>query len=352
MENRRPTTNDSPRPVNRTNDFRKEGDKPFGARPYQPRDNQFQPRNDRFQSRDNRPPGGDNRFQGRDDRPSSGDNRFQGRDDRPSSGDNRFQGRDDRPPPRPGTDRFQSRDDRPRSGTDRFQSRDDQEPRRDGGFQSRDNKFPPRGRFAPRDKGSKPWEREQPLIRIVSDMQVTDGKHRGKYLKSTVSEKVRPTARRVREVMFRILYRRIRAGRFLDLCAGSGTVGIEAISRGAIIGTFVERSAQMCGFIKKNLESCDIKEGHGEIHQIEVVPFLKKMGKRRRFWDVVYFDPPYDSNYDEVLAYFSRGIAIRPKGVLVIEHPAEMFFPENFGVMKRWRVVVQGDTSLSFYERR
>ncbi|MCY7346741.1 MAG: 16S rRNA (guanine(966)-N(2))-methyltransferase RsmD [Pyrinomonadaceae bacterium] len=338
MENRRPTTNDSPRPVNRTNDFRKEGDRPFGARPYQPRDNQFQPRNDRFQSRDTRPPGGDNRFQGRDDRPTGGDNRFQGRDDRP---------------PRTGTDRFQSRDDRPRGGSDnRFQGRDDREPRREGGFQPRDNKFPPRGRFNPRDKVSKPWEREQPLIRIVSDMQITDGKHRGKYLTSTTSEKVRPTARRVREVMFRILYRRIRAGRFLDLCAGSGMVGIEAISRGAIIGTFVERSAQMCGFIKKNLESCGIKEGHGEIHQIEVVPFLKKMGKRRRFWDVVYFDPPYDSNYDEVLAYFSRGIAVRPKGMLIIEHPAEMFFPENFGVMKRWRVVAQGDSSLSFYERR
>jgi len=183
-------------------------------------------------------------------------------------------------------------------------------------------------------------------------MQVTDGKHRGKYLESTASEKVRPTARRIREVMFRILYRRIRAGRFLDLCAGSGTVGIEAISRGAIIGTFVERSARMCGYIKKNLEACGIKEGHGEIHEIEVVPFLKRMEKRRRVWDVVYFDPPYDSNYDEVLAYFSRGAALKPHGVLVIEHHVEMFFPEEFGVMKRWRVVTQGDTSLSFYEKK
>jgi 16S rRNA G966 N2-methylase RsmD len=66
---------------------------------------------------------------------------------------------------------------------------------------------------------------------------------------------------------------------------------------------------------------------------------------------VVYFDPPYDSNYDEVLAYFSRGAALKPHGVLIIEHHAEMFFPETFGVMKRWRVVVQGDTALSFYEK-
>ncbi len=151
---------------------------------------------------------------------------------------------------------------------------------------------------------------------------------------------------------FRILFRRVRAGRFLDLCAGAGTVGIEAISRGAIISTFVERSAKMCSFIKKNMESCGIKEGHGEVVEMEVVPFLKKMGNRRRQWDVVYYDPPYDANYDEVLAYFGRGIAIRPGGTLVIEHHAEMFFPEKFGVMKRWRVLLQGDTALSFYERK
>jgi len=312
MENRRPTTtNNSPRPLNGTNNFRNEGDRPGGARRFEPRDNRFQPRNDRFQSRDDRPPR------------SSGDDRFQSRD-------NRNQPRDERSPPREGS---------------RFQPRDNK-------FQPRDNSNAPRGRFAPKGKSLKPWEREQQEIRIVSDMQVTDGKHRGKYLQSTASEKIRPTARRIREVMFRILFRRIRAGRFLDLCAGSGTVGIEAISRGALIGTFVERSAKMCGFIKKNLAACDIKEGHGEIHEIEVVPFLKRMAKRRRLWDVVYFDPPYDSNYDEVLDYFSRGTAIRPGGVLIIEHHVEMFFPEDFGTMKRWRVVTEGDTSLSFYERK
>ncbi|MGI8789211.1 MAG: 16S rRNA (guanine(966)-N(2))-methyltransferase RsmD [Pyrinomonadaceae bacterium] len=303
MENRRPTTN-APRPFTRNNDFRKEGDRPTGTRNFQPRDNRFQSRNDRYEPRD--------------DRHRSGDDR--------QRSDNRFQSRDNRNQPRNGGDS-------------------------NGKFQPRDNKFQPRGRFAPKGKTFKPWEQDR-RPRIVSDMQVTDGKHRGKYLQSTASAKVRPTARRIREVMFRILFRRVRAGRFLDLCAGTGTVGIEAISRGALIGTFVERSAQMCGYIKKNLAACGIKEGHGEIFEIEVVPFLKRMSKRRRFWDVVYFDPPYDSNYDEVLAYFSRGAIIRPGGTLVIEHPAEMFFPEKFGVMRRWRVVAQGETQLSFYERQ
>jgi 16S rRNA (guanine966-N2)-methyltransferase len=224
-------------------------------------------------------------------------------------------------------------------------------PRGDGKFFSKNDKFQPKRNFVPKGKKLPPWKKEN-NIRIVSDMQVTDGKHKGKYLQSTTSPKVRPTARRIREVAFKILYRRIRAKRFLDLCAGCGTVGIEAISRGAIISTFVERSARMSSFIKQNLASCGIKEGHGEICEMEVAPFLKKMWKRRRYWDVVYFDPPYAENYDEVLKYLSRGATVNPGGILVIEHHSETFFPEKIGVLKRFRVVVQGETTLSFYERK
>lgn len=236
--------------------------------------------------------------------------------------------------------------------SDGFQPRDGKFVKRDGKFISKNDRFQPKRRFPPKGKNFQPpWKKEN-NIRIVSDMQVTDGKHKGKYLVSTTSPKVRPTARRIREVMFKILFRRVRAKRFLDLCAGAGTVGIEAISRGAIISTFVERSAKMCSFIKTNLKSCNIKEGHGEVIEMEVAPFLKKMWKRRRFWDVVYFDPPYDTNYDECLKYFGRGATVTPGGVLVIEHHSDMFFPEKIGVMKRFRVVVQGETTISFYERK
>ncbi|HZH35045.1 MAG TPA: 16S rRNA (guanine(966)-N(2))-methyltransferase RsmD [Pyrinomonadaceae bacterium] len=194
----------------------------------------------------------------------------------------------------------------------------------------------------------------QPEIKITDDMQVTDGKHKGIQLKSTQSPKVRPTARRVREALFKTLNRRIRFARFLDLCAGSGAVGVEAISRGALLSTFVERSAKMCHFIKQNLESCKIcSHGHGEICQYEVMPFLKKMSARKRYWDIVYFDPPYEANYDEVLECFGKGACVRPDGgILVVEHPAEMFFPPQIGCLTRRRVVQEGDSALTFYERR
>ena len=289
MENRRQPTN-TPNTFNRNKNFRKDGEKSIGYGKYQNRDRKFQPRGEgKFQKPDGFQPRGEGRF------------------GKPGGGG--------------------------------------------GKFFSKNDRFQPKKNFNPKGKNFQPWKKEN-NIRIISDMQVTDGKHKGKYLLSSPSPKVRPTARRIREIAFKILYRRIRARRFLDLCAGCGTVGIEAISRGAIISTFVERSARMSSFIKKNLESCGIKEGHGEICEMEVAPYLKKMWKRRRFWDVVYFDPPYDSSYDEAMKYFSRGATVTPGGVLVIEHHSEMFFPEKIGVMKRFRVVVQGESTLSFYERK
>lgn len=244
---------------------------------------------------------------------------------------------------------------KPRNG--KYQPKDKRFQKGENKFSPRNNKFNPKNRFGDKNRSGgpssvPPWKQNNRLPRIVSDMQITDGKHRGKYLKSSESPKVRPTARRIREIMFKIIFRRVRAGRFLDLCAGAGTVGIEAISRGALIASFVERSAKMCSFIKKNLENCGIKEGHGEVFEMEAVPFLKQMSKKRRFWDVVYYDPPYDTDYEEALKYFARGVSIKPRGVLVIEHHSEMFFPERIGVLKRFKVVVQGETAISFYERK
>jgi 16S rRNA (guanine966-N2)-methyltransferase len=206
-------------------------------------------------------------------------------------------------------------------------------------------------KFQPKGKPKlKPWE-ENP-VPIVSEMQLTDGKHRGKYVKTTESRKVRPTARRIREVMFRLIYRRVKFSRFLDLCAGSGMVGLEALSRGAVATTFVERSAKMCSFIKKNLETCGVKAGHCEVEEIEVVPFLMRANKKKRQWDVIYFDPPYDSNYEEVLELLGKGFGLSVKGCVVVEHHSDIFFPELIGCLQRFKVIVNGDTALTFFERK
>lgn len=341
MDNRRPTGTNPEKTFNRGSYYKKNGDNSNSQRSFQPRANRFQSRDerynparrdDKFAPHNDQAPRRDEGFQPRDN--NRDNNKFQPRGERFQQRDNRFQSRDNRFQPREG------------NGDSRFARRDDR-------TDNRNDRFAPRKNFVPRGSARPvpPWKRiEKP--RIYDEMQITDGKHIGKFLKSTDSPKVRPTARRVRETLFKLTFRRVRAGRFLDLCAGSGAVGVEAISRGALVCTFVERSAKMCGFIKKNLEACGIKEGHGEVFNIECVPFLKQMAKRRRYWDVVFYDPPYDTNYDEVLSYLSRGVCIKPGGALVIEHHAEMFFPEKLGVLQRWRVIVMGETALSFYERK
>ena len=314
MDNRRPINSNTEKPFNRNKFQRRPNEKTFGERKFQPRDDNFRRKDSNFQPREGR-------FQTREGSNQTREGSNQTRDDKFQPREGRFQGRDSR---------FQSRD-------NKFQP-------------SRPNKFDPKKRFPAKGKPEPAWKKDV-RPKVYSEMQVTDGKLRGKFFQSTTSPKVRPTTRRLREIMFRLVSRRVRGKRFLDLCAGSGSVGIEAISRGALLGTFVDRSAKMCSFIRKNMESMEIKEGHGEIFELEVVPFLKKMAKRRRFWDVVFLDPPYDANYDEFLEYFGRGVCVKQLGILIIEHHAEMFFPENIGVMKRWRVIVEGESALSFYER-
>ncbi len=322
MENRRQyNPNSTDKPTDRNKFEKRTDDRPSTARPNQPRDDRFQKKDDRFQPRDTR---------------------FQGRDSTNQPRNDNFKPREGGFQPREGG--FKPRE----SG---FKPKEGGFKPREGGFQNRPtNRFDPKKRFDPKGKPNPDWK-PPTLAKVYSEMQVTDGKHRGKFFKSTTSPKIKPTSRSIRETMFKMVMRRVRGKRFLDLCAGSGAVGLEAISRGALLGTFVDRSAKMCSFIKKNMESMEIKEGHGEVFEIEVVPFLMRMAKRKRFWDVVFLDPPYDTNYDEILEYMSRGVCIKPHGTFIIEHHAEMFFPEKLGVLKRWRVIVEGESALSFYER-
>src|SRR5207302_9434158 len=96
-------------------------------------------------------------------------------------------------------------------------------------------------------------------------MRIIAGRYRGRKLKSPPSPQTRPTSDRLRETLFNILAPRIDGARFLDLCAGSGAVGIEALSRGAAHVTFVDRSRKMCALIEANLAALAIPENEFEI---------------------------------------------------------------------------------------
>lgn len=218
-----------------------------------------------------------------------------------------------------------------------------------GSFQGRPSFSRPK-KFQSRDKFAKP---ERYFYKPGPELAVIAGKFHDKLLENWPSPMARVTPRRVRDAIFSTLYRRTRFSRFLDLYARGGATGFEALSRGAQLCTFVERRARLASVLKRNMDQIGIKEGHAEIFQFEPVPFLRRMAKRKREWDIIFVSPPYDADYNEVLELLGSGACVSNKrGIVVIEHHADMFFPEVIGSLHRFRVLEFDGVGLSFYDRR
>jgi 16S rRNA (guanine966-N2)-methyltransferase len=185
-------------------------------------------------------------------------------------------------------------------------------------------------------------------------LRIISGKYRGRKLKSPPSLKTRPTSDRLRETLFNILSPRIEGARFLDLCAGSGAVGIEALSRGAAHVTFVDRSRKMYALIETNLKTLKVREDEVEVVSKEALEFLgRRVKKEAELFDIVFFDPPYATDYEAVLDHFGEHASglLAEDGLVVVEHHRKKDLPGEFGGWRRYRVLKQGDSSLSFFKR-
>lgn len=183
-------------------------------------------------------------------------------------------------------------------------------------------------------------------------MRVIAGNYKGRTLKSPADTKTRPTSDRLRETLFNILSPQIDdSTRFLDLCAGTGAIGIEALSRGALFVTFVDKSRKACALIEDNLDHLGIPEESTEIVCLPAETFAGRTFENG--WDLVYFDPPYEMDYSTVLFEFGSADSglLNDDGMLVVEHHSKTPMPDAVGAMRRWRILKQGDSSLSFYER-
>ena len=182
-------------------------------------------------------------------------------------------------------------------------------------------------------------------------MRVISGIYRGRVLKSPPDRKTRPTSDRLRESLFNILTPYINEEtRFLDLCAGTGAIGIEALSRGAAFATFVDKSRRSCALIEENLDLLDVPEAETEVINLQAETFIAR--KPETGWDIIFFDPPYTENYNLVLNEFrgaNNGV-LREGGVFIIEHHSKNEMPDQLGHLRRWRILKQGETRLSFYE--
>ena len=184
-------------------------------------------------------------------------------------------------------------------------------------------------------------------------MRVIAGKYRRRALHSPSGLDARPTSDRLRETLFNILAPRVEGARFLDLCAGTGAVGIEALSRGAASATFVDRSRKMCGLVETNLDALGVPEEETEVINREALDYLRRCAasETQSAWDVVYFDPPYANEYRAILEMLGNKRLLSENGLVIAEHHAKAELPDLAGELRRWRRLPQGDSCLSFYER-
>lgn len=174
-------------------------------------------------------------------------------------------------------------------------------------------------------------------------MRIIAGRFRRRILKSVPGADVRPTPDRLRESLFNILAPRLDGAVFLDAYAGTGAVGIEAISRGAGRAIFIERRADALQVLRENLKTLQITEEATVLrgNAVARLPDLR--------CDIAFIDPPYDLTQeylDSLLALESTGCRLA-----VAQHPSKMLLDETYGPFQKMRTVKQGDNTLSFFER-
>jgi 16S rRNA (guanine(966)-N(2))-methyltransferase RsmD len=197
---------------------------------------------------------------------------------------------------------------------------------------------------------------------MLGCVRIIAGSLRSRRFEAPPGLATRPTSDRLRETLFNVLAPRIEGAEFLDLYAGSGAVGMEALSRGAARVVFVERAAEALKVLRANLTRLGL-ELRVEVRTESAGAYLKHAAEGAGF-DVVFLDPPYDeeAEYDTALGLLGGAIdtrsqqrdlgrpLLKPGAVVVAEHRRKDTLAENYGGLKRTRLLQQGDAALSFYQ--
>jgi len=187
-------------------------------------------------------------------------------------------------------------------------------------------------------------------------MRVIAGKYRSRRLRSLAGMDLRPTSDRLRETLFDVLAAgspaALEGAVWVDLYAGTGAVGIEALSRGAGMVYFVESSAQGAALIRRNLDSLGLDAGF-QVLETNSDRALRKLEAEGVEADVVFLDPPYrmQAEYRHVLGALARSRLLKPSATIIAEHQKQFDPGEAFRSLARYRKLEQGDSALSFYRR-
>ena len=181
-------------------------------------------------------------------------------------------------------------------------------------------------------------------------MKIIAGTLTGRKVLVTTGKRVRPTGAKVKEALFSIIADDVDDAAVLDVFSGSGSVGIEALSRGAASCTFVERDKNVIDVLARNLSQFSL-EDRGKILPLEAKRAMKLLGKQGERFDIIFLDPPYSYfvKTRRIIESLSPGGVLASDGLLIWEHAVDTMPPEEVGLLQKEREKKYGDTALSFY---
>lgn len=181
-------------------------------------------------------------------------------------------------------------------------------------------------------------------------MRVISGKARGLKLDTPKNLDVRPTTDRVKESLFNIINPYIRESNILDLFAGTGSLGIECLSRGAKNCVFVDKSKDSIGIVKSNVKKARV-DNESTILNIDFKDAVKRLSVQNQKFDVIFMDPPYYENmFIDCLKSIDELNLLKEDGLIVVEHDTKDLFDDSIGRLYKSREKKYGNTTITFYK--
>ena len=185
-------------------------------------------------------------------------------------------------------------------------------------------------------------------------MRIISGSARGTHIEAPEGLDTRPVTDKIRQSLFNIWQFSIPGCRFLDLFSGSGSMGLEALSRGADEVIMVEKSPKAAAVIKKNLKTCHFEDRDVQVCQEDVFNVIDRLSNQNRKFDLIYLDPPYtvDEIFEPVMEKIGSADLLDEDGSLVIRTRKEKEMADQYGDLEKFREKVYGISKAHFYRQK
>lgn len=181
-------------------------------------------------------------------------------------------------------------------------------------------------------------------------MRIIAGTCRGRNLKAVKGQKTRPTADRVKEAIFNVLAYRVEGTSFLDLFGGTGNIGLEALSRGAKMATFVEKSSTAIKVIRDNVKDCGFTD-NVHIFPIEALKALEIFKENNSQFNIIFLDPPYGfKSLEEIITRIVDNELLVNQGIVIVETNKNISLPDSFNSLVKVKENVYGDTKITYFQ--